>query len=258
MRTFHIAALAMLAAVSESVVAHSMMESFDTSILNARSGLPNTVPMVARAANNDNNSSLKMQRRSEMVRVTKKREEGTFAMAADVQKRGDDGADEECEADEDDSNDDEEEDCEEEDDDGEDDEDCDEEDASNNNDKSSDAPVLPTSSIRNAAAVVPSSTSAPAPPSTAVPAPTAGGDKTNGPVQKPSNIADESFTPSEGCIRYHTVLEGEVCLGVLDGSKDLGLTLDQFYCLNPGIKEGCSNLTTGKAYCTGYSGEWPQ
>lgn len=67
-----------------------------------------------------------------------------------------------------------------------------------------------------------------------------------------------SFTPEEGCIRYHTVLDGEVCLGVLDGSKDLGLTLWQFYCLNPQVDDvSCSNLETGQAYCTGYGGEWP-
>lgn len=260
MRTFHIAALAVLAAVSESVVAHGpgMMESFDTSILNARSGLPNTVPMVARA-NIDNNSSVKLQKKSEMVRVTKKRDETTVASSSEMQKRGDDEAEEECEADEDDDANNDEEDCEEEEeDDGEDEEDCDEEESSDS-DQSSDNPVLPTSSIRNAAAAVPTSSPAPAPSSEAAPAkPSSGGDKATGPVQKPSNIADDSFTPSEGCIRYHTVLEGEVCLGVLDGSKDLGLTLDQFYCLNPGVKEGCSNLTTGKAYCTGYSGEWPQ
>jgi cobalamin biosynthesis protein CobT len=155
-----------------------MMESFDTSILNARSGLPNTVPMVPRA--NVDNSSVKMQKRGEMVRVTKKRDESTVALAADVQKRGEEQTEEECEADEDDNTDSDEEDCEEDDDSEGEDEDCEEEETSNN-----DKPAeLPTSSIRNAAAVVPTSTSTITSPSTAAPAKPAA----DGPIQKPSNM----------------------------------------------------------------------
>lgn len=67
-----------------------------------------------------------------------------------------------------------------------------------------------------------------------------------------TSSADQSYTVEDGCIRFHIVEEGEVCLGVLDGSKDLGLTLEDFYCLNPGLNEKCSNLETGTAYCTGY------
>jgi len=70
----------------------------------------------------------------------------------------------------------------------------------------------------------------------------------------PDNIAENTYTVEEGCIRYHTVKTGEICLGLLDYSKDLNLTLDELYCLNPAIDDDlCYNLQIDVAYCIGYN-----
>lgn len=73
-------------------------------------------------------------------------------------------------------------------------------------------------------------------------------------VQEPSNIAPETFTPSDGCTSYYTPIPGDDCLSVVANTS---LTLDQFYCLNPDINQECFNLFTGMAYCTGFGGTWP-
>lgn len=185
-----------------------------------------------------------------------------------VEKRGNDD-EEECEPDEDDSTDssddgdDDAEECDEEDDED-DDEDCDDEPESPSQPetvtpvaetpappKTEEKPVTPA---KEATKKPQSNVKVPEVSSTDPAVPAKGAIAT----ATPSNLASESFKVSDGCIRYHTVLAGEVCLGVLDGSRDLGLTLDQLYCLNPGLNEDCSNLYEGQAYCTGFGGEWPK
>jgi len=65
--------------------------------------------------------------------------------------------------------------------------------------------------------------------------------------KQPSNLAEGSATAAEGCTLWHTVIPGEVCLGVIDKSE--GLTVEDFYGLNPEVSSDCSNLTVGHAYC---------
>ncbi|KAK9893546.1 hypothetical protein P389DRAFT_191528 [Cystobasidium minutum MCA 4210] len=67
----------------------------------------------------------------------------------------------------------------------------------------------------------------------------------------PSDIAPGTFTVEQGCTRYHTVVAGEVCLGLLDWSKDLNLTLEQLYQYNPAIDSECLNLQIGWGVCIG-------
>lgn len=64
---------------------------------------------------------------------------------------------------------------------------------------------------------------------------------------QPSNVAPGTATAAEGCNMWHTVAPGEVCLGVIDKSE--GLTLDDFYGLNPDVGPTCQNLNVGLAYC---------
>jgi hypothetical protein len=46
-------------------------------------------------------------------------------------------------------------------------------------------------------------------------------------------------------------MKGEICLGLLDWSKDIGLTLEQLYSYNPTINSECSNLAVGSVVCLG-------
>lgn len=62
----------------------------------------------------------------------------------------------------------------------------------------------------------------------------------------PDNIAQGTAT--KGCAVWHTVSDGEVCLGLIDKSSS-GFTLEKFLKLNPSLNDQCSNLETGKAYC---------
>lgn len=72
-----------------------------------------------------------------------------------------------------------------------------------------------------------------------------------------TNSAEGTYTADEGCARYYQVKSGDVCLKLVEDNKDLGLTLDQLYCLNPAIDDLCYNLWIGTSYCVGYSGEEP-
>jgi hypothetical protein len=71
------------------------------------------------------------------------------------------------------------------------------------------------------------------------------------------NSAEGTYTAEEGCIRYRQVKSGDVCLGLVTENSDIGLTLDQLYCLNPAIDDLCYNLWIGTSYCVGYGGEEP-
>lgn len=64
---------------------------------------------------------------------------------------------------------------------------------------------------------------------------------------QPNNLAQGTATQEEGCTVWHTVAPGEVCLGVIDKSE--GLTLEDFYGLNPDVGSQCQDLRVGLAYC---------
>jgi len=67
-------------------------------------------------------------------------------------------------------------------------------------------------------------------------------------VSQPANLASGSFGADQGCTCWHTVMNGEVCLGLIDKSSS-GFTIDQFHKFNPEVGQDCSNLVTGQAYC---------
>lgn len=71
------------------------------------------------------------------------------------------------------------------------------------------------------------------------------------------NSAEGTYTADEGCARYYEIKAGDICLKLVEENQDLGLTLDQLYCLNPAIDDLCFNLWIGTSYCVGYSGEEP-
>jgi len=66
-------------------------------------------------------------------------------------------------------------------------------------------------------------------------------------TEQPENLAEGTATAEEGCTVWHTVADGEVCLGVIDKSE--GLTVDDFYGLNPAVGKDCQDLRAGLAYC---------
>jgi len=67
-------------------------------------------------------------------------------------------------------------------------------------------------------------------------------------VAEPANLAQGSYTSKQGCAIWHTVGEGEVCLGLIDKSSS-GFNLDKFLQFNPSLNKACSNLEVGQAYC---------
>lgn len=71
---------------------------------------------------------------------------------------------------------------------------------------------------------------------------------TNDSTTQPSNLAQGSYTASQGCAVWHTVVDGEVCLGLIDKSSS-GFDLNKFLQFNPSLNDACSNLDTGSAYC---------
>lgn len=64
-----------------------------------------------------------------------------------------------------------------------------------------------------------------------------------------------TYTVEEGCTLYHNVVEGEICLGLLEiaNQQGFGTTLEELYCLNPAIDELCYNLQIDNSYCIAYS-----
>lgn len=68
---------------------------------------------------------------------------------------------------------------------------------------------------------------------------------------QPPTLRDGSLTTDNGCTRFHTVVQGEICLGLLDWSRDINLTLEQLYEYNPTINSDCTNLAIGQSVCIG-------
>lgn len=57
----------------------------------------------------------------------------------------------------------------------------------------------------------------------------------------------------QGCTRFHTVVSGEICLGIINYPENVGLTLDQLYSWNPAINSECTNLAIGQVLCVSES-----
>lgn len=67
--------------------------------------------------------------------------------------------------------------------------------------------------------------------------------------------APQTKTVEDGCIRYQTIKEGDVCLSVVQEHQYItGLTLNDFYKANPMLDSVCSNLWLGYSYCVGIEG----
>ena len=69
-----------------------------------------------------------------------------------------------------------------------------------------------------------------------------------------SGSADQTFTAADGCTKYYVPKSGDYCYKVIEGS---GLSLEQFYCLNPSLDADCQNLHVDVSYCVGFNGKWP-
>ncbi|GAA5857692.1 hypothetical protein JCM1840_000869 [Sporobolomyces johnsonii] len=63
----------------------------------------------------------------------------------------------------------------------------------------------------------------------------------------PSSLMPGSLTSAEGCTEFYHVNSGDYCYVVVDKYK--GLTLDEFYRLNPEIDGECHNLWAGYDVC---------
>ncbi|TPX15256.1 uncharacterized protein E0L32_004533 [Thyridium curvatum] len=75
------------------------------------------------------------------------------------------------------------------------------------------------------------------------------GTSVTAPVPPPTNAAGGSTKP---CGKWYTVQSGDTC-GVISVAN--GLTLDDFYFLNPSVDAQCTNLLLGVAYCVAPVGD---
>lgn len=67
-------------------------------------------------------------------------------------------------------------------------------------------------------------------------------------TEQPDNIAEGTYTKEQGCAIWHSVGEGEVCLGLIDkSSKDFDLA--KFIKFNPSVGKDCQDLRVGLSYC---------
>lgn len=74
-----------------------------------------------------------------------------------------------------------------------------------------------------------------------------------GPAQDPPSLLPGSVRVEQGCTRFHTVVSGEICLGIINYPENVGLTLDQLYSWNPSINADCTNLSVGQTVCVSES-----
>jgi hypothetical protein len=51
---------------------------------------------------------------------------------------------------------------------------------------------------------------------------------------------------SEKCLEWHTVADGDSCWAI---ANDAGISLDEFYQMNPGVGSNCEALWLGYAVC---------
>lgn len=66
----------------------------------------------------------------------------------------------------------------------------------------------------------------------------------------PPNIAEGTLTVEEGCTAFVTPACGDTCMSVISGSGVDGLTLDEFFAMNPAIDNPlCHFMLAGEAYC---------
>lgn len=67
-------------------------------------------------------------------------------------------------------------------------------------------------------------------------------------TEQPANMAPGTFTKDQGCAIWHSVGEGEICLGLIESSsKDFDLA--KFMQFNPSVGPNCQQLTVGLSYC---------
>lgn len=51
---------------------------------------------------------------------------------------------------------------------------------------------------------------------------------------------------TKSCAQYHSVVEGDTCASI---SVSSGISLDDFYFLNPSVDSNCTNLILEESYC---------
>ncbi|KAI8376980.1 hypothetical protein BD560DRAFT_60275 [Blakeslea trispora] len=61
-----------------------------------------------------------------------------------------------------------------------------------------------------------------------------------------STSSSGSSSSSSGCAKTHKATNSDTCAKL---AKSNGISLNQFYSLNPQVNKSCSNLNTGKTYC---------
>jgi hypothetical protein len=71
-------------------------------------------------------------------------------------------------------------------------------------------------------------------------------------ISIPPSSAPDTFTVEDGCTRYQTVEEGDICLALVAlNTAKTDITLEDFYTANPDVDGECSNLAIGVSYCVG-------
>ncbi|PYI36203.1 hypothetical protein BP00DRAFT_386649 [Aspergillus indologenus CBS 114.80] len=68
-------------------------------------------------------------------------------------------------------------------------------------------------------------------------------------VPAPTNVANGTNTD---CAKYYTVQDGDYCSSI---TVQEGISLSDFYFLNPEVDEDCTNLVLGSAYCVSAVGD---
>ncbi|KAF7730567.1 hypothetical protein EC973_001948 [Apophysomyces ossiformis] len=64
--------------------------------------------------------------------------------------------------------------------------------------------------------------------------------------KKKNTSGGNSKVTSGSCVKQHTVSSSDTCISV---AKHYGISLDDFYKLNPKVHHNCDNLDDGKSYC---------
>lgn len=68
----------------------------------------------------------------------------------------------------------------------------------------------------------------------------------------PATLSEGSLTAAEGCTAWYNVNSGDSCYSAI-ATVEGGLSLEDFYAMNPQVDGDCFNLWTGYDYCVSRS-----
>lgn len=69
---------------------------------------------------------------------------------------------------------------------------------------------------------------------------------------EPASLSTGSLTAAEGCVQWYNVKTGDSCYSAI-ATVEGGLSLEDFYAMNPQVDNDCFNLWKGYDYCVSRS-----